>query len=259
MATGRRHYFFVADSIGHEPWTNCQLAVFIRLAAHLHERWARDGLSPEQANECTLAHGDLFRIAADPGARIIDAVDNVLSLAQLVTLHVSINGVAIAVPPLDPCLNVAESKQQRRRVLTETLHIRGRNWFKTLHIRWPKFAEFQYIASRRTPDTRPTDAPSGPGPGPGPKEKSTSYSKRNGDVPPKTKGTRKAPEDLDLTEERLQFATAEGMYVQEAEREFDKMCDHTFTTTRSDWDGVWRNWVREAIDRKKRREGAQRK
>ncbi len=45
MATPRKHWFRVADSVAHEPWSNDVLATAIRILAHLNMRRARDGRS----------------------------------------------------------------------------------------------------------------------------------------------------------------------------------------------------------------------
>jgi hypothetical protein len=64
---------------------------------------------------------------------------------------------------------------------------------------------------------------------------------------PKRKSTRRAPSDFTLTEERLTFATAAGLADEAAKVEFDKLRDYEFARGRSDWDAVWRNWVRTAV------------
>lgn len=67
---------------------------------------------------------------------------------------------------------------------------------------------------------------------------------------PKRRPSRRVPADFDLTDERLAFADSEGLGAIEARREFAKMRDHKFREPREDWDAVWRNWVRTAVDRK---------
>ena len=62
MATPRRHWFKVADSIAREPWSNDQVATFVRLLAFLNSRRARDELGPEEASRCVLRPGDLSEI-----------------------------------------------------------------------------------------------------------------------------------------------------------------------------------------------------
>lgn len=60
MATPRKHWFRVADSLTQEPLTNDELASLIRLMGELNQRWARDGLSPQEACAIVLRPGDLM-------------------------------------------------------------------------------------------------------------------------------------------------------------------------------------------------------
>lgn len=66
----------------------------------------------------------------------------------------------------------------------------------------------------------------------------------NGSKAPKPRAARRAPEDFDLTPERLAFAVEHGLTVVEAEREFDTLCDFEFARAYTDWNAVWQNWVR---------------
>lgn len=52
----------MADKLGHEPWSNDQLAAFTRLAAHLNTRWARDNIPHADAGKCQIIDSDLMRI-----------------------------------------------------------------------------------------------------------------------------------------------------------------------------------------------------
>jgi hypothetical protein len=63
------------------------------------------------------------------------------------------------------------------------------------------------------------------------------------------KRAKRVPDEFDLTPPRLDFATAHGLTVKEAEMQFDKMCDTEFLRAHTDWDGVWRNWVRTHVER----------
>ena len=129
MPTARRRYFLVADSIGHETWDNDVLAMAVRLMSHLHERWARDGLSPEEATSCIIGRGDLLRIT---GAKRADYGKIALSkLAASVTLALSFDGDSAS-------------------------------------LQWPKFAEFQGLPTRNLPELRPKPTPPVPVPVPVP-------------------------------------------------------------------------------------------
>lgn len=61
--------------------------------------------------------------------------------------------------------------------------------------------------------------------------------------------SKRCPEDLELTPQRLKFAEGEGLETADALREWQRMQDHQFRNAHSDWDAVWRNWVRTAVDR----------
>lgn len=63
MATPRKRWFKVADKLGADATPNDVLAFFLRLSAHLNTRWARDGLSAEEACRCMLSPGQLAHIA----------------------------------------------------------------------------------------------------------------------------------------------------------------------------------------------------
>ena len=54
MATPRKHWFRVADSVRDEPWSNDVAATFLRLSAHLNTRWARDGKRGSEAGSVVL-------------------------------------------------------------------------------------------------------------------------------------------------------------------------------------------------------------
>lgn len=105
----RRHWFLVADQVAHESWDDNQVATLVRLLAHLHERWARDGLTAEQANFCTLSKANLFRVTHR--YRLDSALKSLERLADVVTMSVERSGEDVV-------------------------------------IRWPKFADFQQLTGR---------------------------------------------------------------------------------------------------------------
>ncbi|MGH7292780.1 MAG: hypothetical protein ACREJT_16290, partial [Myxococcota bacterium] len=109
----RRPYFYVADSIANEPWTNDQLALVIRLQAKMHERWRTDRLSEEQASTIVLSTGELQHLAGVRSGRWARARLQYLPL--LVTCKIVVLG---------------EYHQ----------------------IEWPKFAEFQWGQRRSAGD-----------------------------------------------------------------------------------------------------------
>lgn len=62
MATERRRWFYVADSVLREPWPNDVLATFIRLLAYLNQRRSRDRLDPDAACQAVIGKADLMAI-----------------------------------------------------------------------------------------------------------------------------------------------------------------------------------------------------
>lgn len=121
MATPRKGWFKVADSVGAETWSNDEAATFLRLCAHLNTRWARDGLTAAEACRTTLRWTALCSLTGSGSlARARSIIDR---LAIDVSLTVIRQG-------------------------TDTVLV------------WPKFAIFQGYASRELPESRPPIAPS---------------------------------------------------------------------------------------------------
>lgn len=91
MATPRKRWFKVADSIAVEPWSNDATAAFVRLAAHLNTRWARDGIDGPEAGRAVLRPGILLSLtgcgSVARGRRVLR------ELATHITLTVDEQGV----------------------------------------------------------------------------------------------------------------------------------------------------------------------
>lgn len=104
MGRARRSWFKVASSVYREPWDDSTLATFVRLSAYLNDRWARDGLSADEACRAILTRGDMHRITGRAQLR------HSRSTMSALCVHVS-------------C----------------TMSARGEH----TEIYWPKFAEFQ--------------------------------------------------------------------------------------------------------------------
>ncbi len=116
MATPRKHWFKVADSIGDEDWDNDILATLIRLQARLNTKWARNGLTGEEAGRITLTAGDAM------------AVTHRTSFARASSLL-------------------------RRCTAAASLTIRVDR--ASVKIEWPKWPEFQGLLSPESPESRP--------------------------------------------------------------------------------------------------------
>jgi hypothetical protein len=125
VATPRKHWFKVADSIGDEDWDNDVLATLIRLQARLNTKWARNGLVGEEAGRITLTAGDAM------------AVTRRSSFARALAL-------------LRRCTHAVSMLLHESRAAVK--------------IEWPKWPEFQGLPSRELPESRPlrdsdSDAP----------------------------------------------------------------------------------------------------
>lgn len=108
MATPRKHWFRVADSVAHEPWSNDVCATFTRLLGHLNTRWAREGRTPNSACEVLLSRATAMQLTGS------GSLARARSILHELATHVSL-------------------------VVSE----QGAN---TL-VRWPNFAKFQKLAS----------------------------------------------------------------------------------------------------------------
>lgn len=116
MATPRKHWFKVADSIGDEDWDNDVLATLIRLQARLNTKWARNGLVGEEAGRITLTAGDAMAVTRRSSfARASSLLCRCTAAASL-TMHFDVASVKIS---------------------------------------WPKWPEFQGLLVRESPESRP--------------------------------------------------------------------------------------------------------
>ena len=129
MATPRKHWFRISDSILREPWTRDEKMTLVMLCAWLNQRWARDGLDPENACRATLSRAALAEITGRVQLR--HALNSLRALSERISLSIRVDGEFVV-------------------------------------IEWPKFAEFQGLASRSgektgqkspPPHTHTQDAP----------------------------------------------------------------------------------------------------
>lgn len=112
----RRGYVRVADQVGHEKWNNDELAGLVRLMTHLHERWARDGRTAEEAGQCEIGMADVMRITGK--GRVDVARTSLGHLADIASISVEYRADVMA-------------------------------------INWPKFSDFQGLASHSRPKLVP--------------------------------------------------------------------------------------------------------
>lgn len=125
MATPRKHWFRVADSMGQDPLSNDELATAIRLMAELNTRWARDGLTAEESCSIVLRPGDLM--ACTGSGSLARARRIVHALATHISLIVDEQGVNTS-------------------------------------IKWPKWAEFQGLTTREQGNSRENNSRESPPP-----------------------------------------------------------------------------------------------
>lgn len=131
MATARRHWFRVADSVAREDWSNDVAATFLRLGGMLNTRWARDGLNPDEACRIVLRPADLMACTGSQSLARARRIVNELAA------HLSI-------------------------VVRE----HGAN----TSLEWPKWSEFQKLDALKTPAKRPENARKLPPPPPPPQD-----------------------------------------------------------------------------------------
>lgn len=145
MATPRKHWFRVHSGILREPWTRDLKMTLVLLSAELAERWARDGLSADDACHATLSCGDLHRITGR--SRSVNAELTLRSLGELAGITIERLGA-----------------------------------FVTIH--WPNWAEYQGLRSLESPRNRPELALSAPSPSPSPKKEEKTPRRGTKTAPP---------------------------------------------------------------------------
>lgn len=140
MATPRKHWFKVADSVLREEWSNDTLATHVRLMAWLNQRWARDGIEHEKAGSAVIGGFDAMAITGVKRSHV--ALQRLAShplVAGLTSARAALVGVCQSSGAL------LENTQSPTAVLLE----------------WSKFSEFQEYGSRSPGSSCPVAAPSG--------------------------------------------------------------------------------------------------
>lgn len=212
MATPRKHWFRVADSVRDEPWTNDQLAFLIRLMAELNTRWARNGLDWKSACSIELNGTDLMALSGKH--RVDVARKSAEHLADIASMSISHRG------------NI------------------------TL-ISWSKYAEFQGLTPRESPESRPLRKT----PPQDARRKTQEEISETPSAPPAPRARRarpKSPCPDSLSEPEWQgvrqWAYANGLGHIDLLVEWDAMCDHWRgkDELRADWVATFRTWLRNA-------------
>jgi hypothetical protein len=98
VATPRKHYFRVADSILREGWDDSTLATIVRLMATMNQRWARDGLTAEEASTINLRAVDLLPLTNRTRAAAARVVLTACARAAQMTVTFDASGCMISWP-----------------------------------------------------------------------------------------------------------------------------------------------------------------
>lgn len=126
MATPRKHWFRVEDSIRGQGWDNDELAMAVRLMALLNTQWARNGIrDPDKACRITLSPGALADCAG--------------------------------------CQSVVRARSVLRRLSMRSRLTFDESGADT-SIYWPKYAEVQELRTPRMPESSPDIARELPSP-----------------------------------------------------------------------------------------------
>lgn len=116
MATPRKNWFKVPDSVAFDDLSNDELACLIRLQAYMNTRWARDGKSESERGRCSISPAIAKQITGKHRADV--AATSLRHLADIASISVRYDG-------------------------------------EVASIEWPKYAEFQETTSRETPPPSP--------------------------------------------------------------------------------------------------------
>lgn len=209
MATPRKRYFRVADSVLFENWDDNQLATMVRLCAYLNVRWAREGRDLAEACGADLSTADLFKITGK-------------------------NRVDVALKSLQRLAEVTSMSAERCGDVTR--------------VRWPKFAIFQEFPSpsasasaaspasayeeKRVEREKAPAAPAAPRP------------TRQRSSTPKTS----CPDHLEPAQRDAirAWASENGIDHATLRPEWDAMRDHWrgLDERRADWPATFRTWLR---------------
>jgi len=132
VATPRKRYFRVGDSILREPWPREVKLACVLLQAHLNTRWRRDAIPHDEAGICLLSKGAWTDITGKSHAK--SAQKLLETLATFVNLSAK---------------------------------IKTENDLTYIRVDWPKFAEYQEFGSRSPGSDEPLFQPP-PSPSPTP-------------------------------------------------------------------------------------------
>ena len=90
MATPRRAWFRAAEVLAQAPISKEELGVLYSLMAAMNSRWARNGLSREEAGEILLSKAQLFQVTGR--FRLVSARKLLVNLTETVNFTVESDG-----------------------------------------------------------------------------------------------------------------------------------------------------------------------
>lgn len=122
MASDRRSYVRIADSVIREPWDDATLADLVRLAAFLNTRWARDRLLADEAGDAFLRPQEIMLVT--------NTTHPTRARQRLLRLPERSGALTLSVAEEVAC------------------GVTG------VRVRWPEFVEFQGYRDRDVPEPR---------------------------------------------------------------------------------------------------------
>jgi len=159
VATPRKHWFRVADSILNETWDAKTTHTIVRLMAFLNGRWAREGLDASEAAEAIIDGRTALWITGERREHL--ALKRIFDLP----IEASIANLETGVVVVD---EVRRSDGQRLSGALDADWERARRLLESLKkptriaLSWPNFADFQGFTTREMPPPPPPpqDSPS---------------------------------------------------------------------------------------------------
>lgn len=207
MATPRKNWFKVPDSICFDSLTNDELACLVRLQAYMNTRWARDGKNASERGKCVVDARMAMTISGKHRPDV--ALTSLRHLADITSMSVRCEA------------NIAS-------------------------IHWPKYADFQAMDSRESPlpspnqantkkEDRSVEAPAAP---------AATRPKRQRSTTPKTPCPDQL--EPEQRAGLRAWAEENGIDPASLKGEWEAMRDHWrgLSEQRADWPASFRTWLR---------------
>ena len=208
MATARKHWFRVMDSIGRDDLTNDELATMIRLMGALNTQWARDGLNGPDAASITLRSADLQALTG--------------------------------------CLSLARARRTIVQLATKvTLTVDEQS--TNTQIKWPKWLELQNLAAPTEGKPREALARELPPPQDA-RRKTQDARQKKERTPKKPSGLCPSELPEPQSSQAIKWAEARGTPLAELEFRWGRVCrwseqKPTVKRTAAGWYSTLQNWV----------------